>query len=171
MKHRSWLLAALLLGLPVAASAQEAYAPLIEIPSASADDPELQIEILMIKQSQVPPRDAVEQPPYPGALVIQSLPASRMEVNGEMMEMLPTIRLLSTDTPDQVLAFYQEKLPDWKLTKAWGMMPVLYVGEGDWEPFTASEASYPSVAIGELMDGHFKLMPDAKTEITIRYER
>jgi hypothetical protein len=150
--------------------AQDDYAPLIEIPGDASDDPELQIEILMIKQSQVPSRAAVEQPAYPGALVIQSLPASEMGVNGVMMETLPTIRLLSTDEPDKVLAFYQEKLPDWKLTKAWGMLPVLYIGEGDWEPFTASEASYPSVAIGELMEGQFKLMPDAKTEITIRYK-
>ncbi len=170
MKRLYWLAAMAVLSLPNAGLAQEAYAPLIEIPANAASDPELQLEILMIKQSQVPARAAVEQPPYPGALVLQVVPASQMEVNGVAMETLPTIRLLSTDAPDKVLAFYQEKLPDWKLTKAWGMLPVLYVGEGDWEPFTASEASYPSVAIGELMDGQFKLMPNAKTEITIRYK-
>ena len=72
--------------------------------------------------------------------------------------LLDTRRPLSTDEPDKVLAFYLDKLPVWKLTKAWGMLPVLDVGDGDWEPFTSSEASCPSVAMGELIEGQFKLL-------------
>lgn len=170
MNRRVWIAALILLSLPAAGQSQEAYAPKIKVPDAVKDDPEAGIEVMMINMTEVPARSAVEQPHYPGAFVLQALPASEMEINEDRFETLAIIRLLTTDEPAKVLEFYKEKLEGWTYGEGWGgMFQYLYNGDGEFDPMAKSGRVTASVVITDAED-MYKVMPDAKTEITIAYK-
>lgn len=170
MNRCVWITALILLSLPAAGQSQEAYAPKIKVPDAVKDDPEAGLEVMMINMAEVPGRSAVEQPPYPGAFVLQALPASEMAINEDRFQTLPSIRLLTTDDPAKVLEFYKEKLEGWTFGEGFGgMFQYLYRGDGEFDPMSKSGRTTPSVVITDA-EGMYKVMPDAKTEITIHYK-
>jgi hypothetical protein len=162
-----WIAVIALIALPVASHAQEAYAPLIKIPEGNENDPEMQMGIMMLENSTVPDRSAVSQPPYPGAQVLQALDTNPM-FDDDDFEPLPFIRLLTTDEATKVVNFYREQLSDWTY-KEWFGVHIICEGDGEFELMEESGETTPSVTVSEVESGFYKVMPDAKTEITIRY--
>jgi hypothetical protein len=169
MKLDCLFLAAVLVALPAGASAQEPYAPLIKPPAGAENTPGLQVGVAMVNASKVPPRDAVPQPPYPGAGVLAAADENPMFADAEF-ESLPVIRLLTTDGLDAVLKFYREKLPDWTYKEDYGFH-FIYEGDGEYQMMSESSETTPSVTLNEVEPGFYEVMPDARTEITIRYRK
>lgn len=86
--------------------------------SPYAEKPLISVEVdnsflaASIKKSIVPDAGLLNVPIYPGAKVINSF-AGVKKTDGTFKR-LPFLELVSTDSYDQVLGFFKEKLPGWK---------------------------------------------------------
>jgi hypothetical protein len=157
------------------AAAAEPYAPMAEDPGkptieGQEDGYPLEQMVLQAAPKNMPDRSAVKQPPYPGAVAVNTQPASEGSTNGVAYTQLPSVILHTTDNVATVMAFYQEALPDWTKLDLYGM-EYLYEGSGEFNPMEDSAREMPYVMVGGLRDFmKYHAVPDAKTSITIFYK-
>lgn len=157
------------------AALAEPFAPVARDPGKATikgDEAGYPLEKMMLQgiAKNVPDRSAVEQPPYPGAVVVKLQPASKGSVDGVEFTILPIVVLHTTDDMQKVLEFYVKALPDWTKVSQYGMEYV-YEGSGEFQPMRKSALETPNVGIMKLPDAlKFHAMPDAKTEISIYYK-
>ena len=160
-----------LIGLALAgneATAQRRpYAPKATVPDDAGNDAFLRLEINSVARAQVPTLGEVEAPPYPGAVIIRTQPArERTGPDGLSYVTLPTIVLVSTDTPATVISFYVQRLNRWNHNEIEDSY-YFWAGDEQLEPLAESGQTQPSVQI--LPAGAISLVPDAQTEIRVRY--
>jgi hypothetical protein len=161
------LAAASLLAVAGDASAQRRpYARRAPIPGDAANDPYLNVEINSVTNAVVPSRSEVEAPPYPGAVIIRSVPPRTLSAQGEPYTTLPVLVLVTPDEPEQVIAYYEEMLSNWSGEEI-RFAHYFWLGEPDFDPLQMSGKTTPSVRV--IPAGNIRLVPDAKTEIHVRY--
>ena len=166
--HVTALSALCLCAVATAAKAQQPYAPKAEVPEEASNDPRLQLEIRSVLHAEVPYRRDVEAPPYPGAVIIRSVSASKMALSsGESYETLPVLVLASTDSPETVTEFYRNKLVGWSQAVIRGDQ-YFWLGEGEFDPYRPSGKTTPSLMV--RMAGTVRLVPNAQTEVHVRYD-
>lgn len=162
-----WAALALLLASSNRAYGQRPYAPKAPVPDAAAADAFLAMEIRSVESAVVPIRSEVEAPPYPGAVIIRTTPSVERTREGTTFETLPVIVLVTLDSIDVVIAFYKERLPRWMHAE---MLSTNYfwLGNEEFHPFARSGLTTPSLEVREARLS--KLLPDARTEIHVRYK-
>ncbi|UCH74579.1 MAG: hypothetical protein JSU82_01620 [Rhodospirillales bacterium] len=152
----------------------EPYAPLVKDPGKPTIEGQelgypLEKMVLQEAAKNMPDRGAVEQPPYPGAVVVNARKAGKGSTNGVDYTVLPSVILHTTDDVATVVAFYVEALPGWTKYDYFGM-DYLYKGSGEFKPMEKSGYETPHVAITKLHSAmKYHAMPEAVTEITIFY--
>ncbi len=82
------------------------FAPIAEIPASPGNDPLLKQAIKHISAATILENDEVGLPAYPDAQIVQT------DTNPD--QGLPSVRLISTDHIEQIVAFYKSHLPEWK---------------------------------------------------------
>lgn len=153
----------------------EPYAPVAKDPgkpTIEGQETGYPLEQMMLQAvaKMVPDRSAVEQPPYPGAVVVTAQKGGPGSANDVAFTALPSLVLHTTDDVATVLAFYVEALPGWTKYDYFGM-DYLYKGSGEFKPFEKSGLETPNVFVMELPDAmKYHAMPDAVTSITISYK-
>lgn len=125
---------------------------------------------MIIKGSNVPDRTAVNIPPYPGAVIMQTADAGAMQLNGK--DALPYIKMLTADDMDKVVAWYQDKLSSYYYQKqgfAGMFIHIFWKEKGDYQMFDV-EARMLNENVG-ISDGaiHKDDYPQSKTVIEISY--
>ena len=158
-------------GLNLVAFAGDAYAPKLEAPSNIKEGTPEYLGVMILKSSVVPPKTAVNIPPYPGAKIIQTTQGMEMEINGEKQKCYPYIKMLSKDDGEKIVSFYKEKLKGYKyLDKFGGMIKVFWQGGDDFNPMDMDQRC-KTVAL-QVSDGSIfkELMPDVKSVIEITYK-
>lgn len=163
----AWTVLAVLLAAPNRASAQRPYAPKARLPDAAAPDALLAMEIRSVEAAVVPARSEVEAPPYPGAVIVRTTPSVERTRDGATFDALPMIVLVTSDSVDQVIAFYRESLPRWRHAEMLSTYH-FWLGDEDFHPFDRSGLTTPSLEIREARVS--RLVPDATTEIHVRYK-
>ena len=171
MRHhlcRPALTLACLATLGHAALAQiEPYAPKAGAPELMGRDPLLQMEIRSLQAARVPALSEVQAPPYPGAVVVATVPARQVRgKGGQPVESLPVIILFSADEPQQVLEFYEENLAGWSHGEFLSG-DYFWPGADEFDPLNWTGQVVPSVHVREARTS--KLVPEARTEIHVRY--
>ncbi len=159
--------ASLLATVEPAEGQRRPYARKAPIPEEVGNDPYLRIEITSVLNATVPSRSQVEAPPYPNALVIRSKPVrSLSSLSGDRYETLPVVILVTTDPPQQVIDHYERILTRWSKREI-GDTVHFWLGEGEYDPLGQSGKVTPSLQI--IRAGDIRLVPDAQTEIHVRY--
>lgn len=140
-----------------------AGAPLVAEPWGKAGPAQQPYTIVM------PDRSAIPAPPCPGCLVIATLPATPMEVNGEKVSCKPWLRAVSAETVDTVVAFYDKELAAWKKSAQFGGMVHLY-WKGDTEELDALDIAAVCTTVHVTVSmASGSEAPGAKTMIEINY--
>lgn len=144
------------------------YAPKAPIPQDAGSDPYLHLEITSLINAQVPSRSEVEAPPYPGALIIRSVPPRTFfGADGERYETLPVLVLISDDDVEKVVAYYTERLDSWSRAVIHSST-YFWLGEADeFDPLKQSGKVTPAIQVRHA--GDIRLAPSANTEIHVRY--
>jgi len=173
---RATLVAGLLAVLALSGTASaEPYAPVAKDPgkpTIAGQEAGYPLEQMMLQATaeMVPDRSAVEQPPYPGAVIVTAQKGGPGSSNDVPFVALPSLVLHTTDDVAKVVAFYVESLPGWTRYDYFGM-DYLYKGSGEFKPMEKSGRETPNVFVMELPAAmRFHAMPDAKTSITISYK-
>lgn len=143
----------------------EPYADKVKITASTSE-----VGAMFIQGSKVPDRSAVNIPPYPGALILQTSEAGQMKMNDK--DNLPYIKMLTADEIDKVVAWYKEKLPSYYYQKqgfAGMFIHIFWKQKGDYQMFDV-EARMLNENVG-ISDGaiHKDDYPQAKTMIEITY--
>ncbi len=162
-----------LFGAAPRAQTGEPYAPKPEIPGNPPEDAtkkaEYDLEILMLRSLQVPPKNEVGIPAYPGAKALKYMPASKGSINDEPFVSLPVIEIITVDDPETVAAWYRNNLPGWSEKEF--LQNTYFWGGGNFHPLKVSGMETPHVGVLEIprrVLTYFS-MPEAKTTIQIRY--
>jgi hypothetical protein len=136
--------------------AGEPFAPVVDIPENPKNDADLALAIMIVKDVKVPDNDVVGVSAYPDAKIFQTT-----QMQGEM---LPAVRLLSTDDIEKVLKHYKDELKDWKYKEFYG---IHYLFNGD-----EQKAMFGMAPVVQLEDAEkfTNIMATAKTVITIGYD-
>lgn len=171
-KNISFLIAFLLfvsLGLSVTtAFADEPFAPKVNLPKKLENR---NIWENMVKNWDVPSKEEVGIPAYPGSVIVALKQKSWMEANGEKMDTLPSLILATSDEMEKVTVFYKEKLKDWKYKNQMGMFDIFWTEKDDFNNMDITEtATIQNLSIMEAMSAQTDFVPDAKTAITIVYK-
>lgn len=146
----------------------QAYAPPAPIPEAAENDPSMALAVMFLQQLDIPARADVPIPPYPGAVVIQTMASQTATGNDEEFDMLPVIVLVTTDPVDQVAAHYAAALEGWNTKTVFGQH-YFWQGEMDYDPFDIeSSTAIQSLVIMEDLDRE-ALVPGAQAELQVRY--
>jgi hypothetical protein len=149
-----------------AAAQGRPYARKAPIPEDAANDPYLNVEINSVTNATVPSRSEVEAPPYPGAMIIRSIPPRTLSAGSDRYTTLPVLVLVTPDEPEQVIAYYEEWLSHWSRQEI-RFAHYFWLGGDDFDPLQMSGKVTPSVQV--IQAGDIRLVPDAKTEIHVRY--
>jgi hypothetical protein len=136
-------------------NAGEPFAPKVEVPKNPNNDNDLTLAIAFLNDVIIPDKEEVGVPAYPEAKIFQTTKAQA--------GMLPTVRLLSEDAIKDVVAFYKEKLKDWKFKDYYGTQTFF---KDDVQK--AMFGQEPVIQI-ESADNFKKTMPSAHAVITIGY--
>lgn len=148
-------------------AAQELYAPKVD-PPKNIENRDMWVG--MIEKWNIPGKNEVKVPAYPGAVIVAFKEAGKMSANGVDYQTLPVIILATGDTPAKVLAFYQEKLQDWRYKNQFGMADIFWKGKDDFNSLDiTAAATQPNVTIMEPLSAQTDFMPDAKATISIVY--
>lgn len=148
--------------------AAESFAPKVEPPKNMANRA---MWVKMIEQWDIPSKETVGLPAYPGAVIVAYKGASEMTANGVKYETLPSLALSTMDEPNMVAAFYKEKLKDWKYERSFGMFDVFWTGREKFNSLDIREGmTTPNINIMESTPQTNEFMPEAKTKITIVFE-
>jgi hypothetical protein len=86
--------------------------------------------------------------------------------DGADYETLPIVVLVSSDPPEEVIAYYVRRLNRWN-HKELGDSYYFWNSEEEFDPLGESGQTQPSVQI--LPAGTISLVPDAQTEIRVSY--
>ena len=145
----------------------EPYADKLKITS---NTPEM--SRMTIEAANVPDRAAVGIPPYPGAKIFQTRDAGEMEVNDESFKTIASMKLLSTDPVDKVVAWYKKQLPSYGHKDFYGVSWAFWKGE---ESFNSMDMTHTmtreNVLIGDAtVIGYDSELKGAKSVIDISYE-
>jgi len=156
IKNSSWVLMGLLMMLATNVRAQK-YAPTAEFSTQTMGG---------IDDNDVPMKDAVEIPPYPGAVIASLYSPAKDEQQG----LLPYINLISADPIDKVMEFYKQELlqmDGWKWSE---MMEFFYKGD---DAMKAMSNQVPFVNIMEADPEAFDVIyitGDLKTNMKTRIQ-
>jgi hypothetical protein len=143
------------------------YAAKAPVPDDAGTDAFLKLEINSVARAQVPTLGEVEAPPYPGAVIIRTQPSrERTGPDGIRYVTLPTVVLVSTDPLGTVISFYVKRLNRWNHNEIEDSY-YFWASDEQFEPLAESGQTQPSVQI--LPAGAISLVPDAQTEIRVRY--
>jgi hypothetical protein len=172
MKNKTLLIGAFLifiLGLTVvSALAAEPFALKVNLPK-NLENRNMWANV--VKQWVIPSKEEVGIPAYPGSFIVALKEKGLMEVNGKKMETLPIITLATADEPAKVVAFYKEKLADWKYENQMGMFDVFWTGKDEFNNMDIAESSTtPNLVIMEAISIQTDFLPKAKTAINIVYK-
>jgi hypothetical protein len=143
-----------------------AYAGTASVPTQPTNDAFLQMEIRTVQAAEVPERTAVEAPPYPGAVIIQTVPPAERISGRRRWTSLPVIILFTSDPVWRVVNFYRDNLEGWRHAR-YLSSDYFWLGEEDFNPLRESGQTVPSVQVRQARAS--KLVPDAVTEIHVQY--
>ncbi len=148
--------------------ASEPFASKVKLPD-KIENRELWVEL--IKKWNIPAKDDVAVPAYPGAVIVGLTESGPMEVNYDTLMMLPSLTMASEDTPEQVVSFYKEKLKDWKHKNSFDMFDIFWIGPDEFNNLDMEQGmTIPNVVVFEATSAQTDFMPKAKTTITIVYD-
>jgi len=143
------------------------YASTAPIPDTTTNDPLLQMEIASVRAAEVPPRSAVDIPPYRNAMIIRTAPLETRNDSGPLrLVRLPLLVLVTPDSVEAVLAFYERRLADWQHQRALGGH-FFWRGDEEFDPVGGTALTTESVQVREART--VRIVPDARTEIHVRY--
>ena len=128
---------------------------------------------MVIEGANVPDRDSVGIPPYPGAKIFQTRDAGEMSVNDETFKTIAYVKLLSTDPVDQVVAWYKEQLKTYTFEDVFGVSWVFWKGKGKFNGLDIRQTTtIQNVMISETIAAmeYDKDMKGAKSVIEVTYE-
>ncbi len=175
---KSWLAGSLIWGIVMipALSLAESYAPLADFSQVRADAQcQLATTHEAFLKAWTPRRHDLLVPAYPNSLLTSAMSRGKAQAHGQFYQTLPSATLLTRDTPDQVVEFYQQQLGDgWHRAKALDIiyfyqMPEPAVsGLALMQQLMATPGAFPHIAI----DAHItpcdqRLVPEATTRITV----
>ena len=148
------------------------YAPVINPPDAFIQDPTCEL-IDPLFGGAVPEAQDVPIPAYPNAIFAAATPPLEGSTGSETYDVLPSVRLITGASIDQVSAFYEPLLDEsWSVGDVFGTV-VFYQHEpvDDLIAFLYElPGSLPVIEIGEIFfDCDKKLDPSATTYVTIYY--
>lgn len=148
--------------------ADEFFAPKVNPPKNMANRA---MWVQMIEQWDIPSKDTVGLPAYPGAVIVAYKEASEMTANDVKYKTLPQLVLSTMDEPANVAAFYKEKLKDWKYKREFDMFDVFWTGGDEFNNLDIRESmTIPNIIIMESTAQTNEFMPEAKTKITIVFK-
>ena len=148
--------------------AAESFAPKVNPPKKMANRA---MWVQMIDQWDIPSKETVGLPAFPGAVIVAYKGASEMTANGVKYDTLPSLALSTMDEPTKVAAFYKEKLKDWKYERTFGMFDVFWTGREEFNSLDIREGmTTPNITIMESTPQTNEFMPEAKTKITIVFK-
>jgi hypothetical protein len=148
--------------------ADESFAPKVDLPKKMANR---QMWLDMIKQWEIPSKETVGLPAYPGAVIVAFAGASEMTANDVKYKTLPSLTLSTLDEPEKVVAFYKDKLKDWNYDRQFDMFDIFWKGPDDFNHLDIRQtATMPNVIVFKSSPKLNEFMPDAKTQITIVFE-
>lgn len=147
----------------------DAYAPRLPIPGDLPDDPGAELMVMAMRSVVIPSKSEVGVPAYPGARIMSTMAASTMTVNGEEIETMPALAMLSEDEIADVVKFYMENLEGWHQKEFFGNY-MFWDGPADANPLDIS-LPYPLVGIMALDESSSEaaFWPGVKTRVDIRY--
>jgi hypothetical protein len=150
------------------AIADESFAPKVKLPKNMENRA---MWIQMIEKWDIPSKNTVGLPAYPGAVVVAYAAASEMTANDVKYKTLPQLALSTTDEPAKVAAFYKEKLKDWKYKREFDMFDIFWTGPDEFNNLDVRESmTMPNITIMDSNPQENFFMPDAKTKITIVFK-
>lgn len=132
------------------------FAPIAPIPENPDNDPDLSIGIAFLKSVEIPDKSVVGVSAYPNSQIIQT------NRGGE--DMLPSVRIVSTDDVTTVLNYYKSELSDWNYEDFYGVH-MFWKGE---DKMKAMMGGDPVVQI-EDAEMFNKIAPSSKTTVLIGY--
>jgi hypothetical protein len=148
--------------------AGEPFAPKVTLPE-KMQDREMWLNI--VKQWDIPEKEAMAVPAYPGAYVVACIGASSMESNGIKTTTLPAITLATEDDQATVTAFYKEKLAEWNYKNSFDMFDIFWTGQDEFDNLDIRQsATIPNVTVLKATAGQTDFMPKASTAIIIVYK-
>ena len=148
--------------------AAESFAPKVDPPKNMANRA---MVVQMIEQWDIPSKETVGLPAYPGAVIVAYAGASEMTANDVKYKTLPSLALSTVDEPAKVAAFYKEKLKDWRYERSFDMFDVFWTGREKFNSLDIREGmTTPNINIMESTPQTNEFMPEAKTKITIVFE-
>ncbi len=154
------------------AFAGDAYAPKVEVPkNVSQNSPQF-MSVMMINAAKVPDKSAVEIPAYPKARIYQTRDAGEAIMNDKKVKTLSYIKMLSTDSPDKIVAWYKKQLKGYTFEDVFGMSWVFWKGKGKFNGLDVRQLmTIQNVGISEAIAamGYDKDMKGAKSVIEINY--
>ncbi|WMJ74261.1 hypothetical protein RCC89_13945 [Cytophagaceae bacterium ABcell3] len=137
--------------------------PFSEVPSIpkDIDNRALYQQMYANLQEEMPTRSQVNVPAYPNAVVFS------ITDKDDEKGVLPGVTIMTTDAPEKVRKFYQDKLDDWNFDEKYN---VFYQDEAKKFPFEKLN-SIPNITIHKTEDSHpgKKIMPEARCYINIVY--
>lgn len=147
----------------------DAFAPKAAIPDAVRRDPAAAMEVGVIEQAQVPSKDVVGVPAYPGAVVVGSTTVEEARrMYGEESMALPLVRVLSEAEPAAIASYYRERLgDDWHHAEKFGSH-YFWTGQADLGMPALMDPAQARIQIGEASD--WRVMPDARSDIFVVYD-
>ena len=148
--------------------AGESFAPKITLPEKMEDR---DMWLNMVEQWEVPDKEAVAVPAYPGAYIVACVGASWMKSDGVKTETLPVITLATEDDQATVTAFYKKNLADWSYKDSFGMFDIFWTGPDEFDNLDMTQAAItPNITVLKATAGQTDFMPEAKTVIIVVYK-
>jgi len=152
------LLVALLFLFYTSINFAQPFAPVAPIPDNPNNDPDLTLGIAFLKDVKVPDQSEIGMTAYPGSQIIQTSKGQD--------EMLPSVRLVTTDDSKNVIDFYKKELTGWKSEDIYGVY-MFWKGEDKMKAMMGGEP------VVQIEDGNefANLVPGTKTSILIGYKK
>lgn len=173
MKKNQFLIVGITTMLWLAVGHAEPYAPKADAPKNVGQNSPQYMSVMIINAAQVPDKSVVEIPSYPGAKVFQTKNASEMNANNKMYKTLPYIKLLSTDPPDKIVAWYKNQLKGYTYEDVFGVAWVFWKGEGTFNGMDIRQRmTIQNVGISEAIAamGYDDVMKGTQSVIEVTYE-
>lgn len=167
----SWVAVLLLVAVSLGHSpvpAEEPFAPKIDLPEKLENR---KVWVDLVESWNVPGKDEVGMPVYPGAFIVALLDGGSVVMNDDTIMTLPSITLATTDEQAKVVSFYKEQLKDWKYKNSYDMFDIFWIGPDEFNNMDMAQGmTIPNLVVFESTDGEPNFMPEAKTAITIVYK-
>jgi hypothetical protein len=168
--HLLWVLV-----LPSLAHASS-YAPLADF-SVVRQNAQCQLTTMQesFLKNWTPPANFFMVPAYPHAKLASAIPSGTANIQGKKYQTFPSAVLLSPDSPETIIAFYQKALgrgwhqtDDHGLTYIYRMPRPINSGEALTQQLMSRPGYTPHIAIDtNLRPCDQQLVPGAKTRITV----